>query len=338
MQLFDSIEEKWKENGERLSIGFLLAPDFTLLAFSGFLDVLRQAGDVGDNSRQILCSWTVMGPTREPVTSSTGVQVIPNQTLQDPRCFDYVVIVGGLLKSGGRYDPQLLRYLQRAAESGTKLAGLCTGSFYLVRAGLMKGRKCCIHWYHFQDFIDEFPDAIPVTDEIFIVDGDRITCPGGASSVDLALYLVAQHLGKERALKGVRHLLLDWVRPHDHPQMPFTRDYASILDPRVRKAVYLMEQSLGGEPLSLENIALAVSMSTRQLERLFQDHFGRSILCYFRDIRLRYGRWLLTNTDRSVTAIAHESGFSDSSHFSRWFRARFGTSPTTVRKRNGMNP
>lgn len=335
MQIFDAMEEKWDGNSGKLSIGFVLAPDFTLLAFAGFLDVLRQAGDLGDKSRQILCSWTVMGPNLEPVTSSTGLKVIPNQVFQDPQYFDYVVIVGGLLKPENYYDPRLLAYLQRAAQNDTKLVGVCTGSFYLVQAGLMKGRKCCVHWYHFQDFIDEFPNAIPVTDEIFIVDGDRITCPGGASSSDLAMYLVEQHLGKARAFKGLRHLLLDWVRPHNHPQMPLAQDYATILDPRVRKAVYVMEQSLGTEPLSLEDIASAVNMSTRQLERLFQDHFGQSVLSYFRDIRLRYGRWLLTNTNQSITAIAYECGFSDGSHFCRWFKALFGCSPTAIRKYKG---
>jgi transcriptional regulator GlxA family with amidase domain len=332
MQVYDAMEDREDEDGRKVSFGFLLAPHFTLIAFSGFLEILRHAADLGDQSRQRLCSWTVMGAGRDPVTASAGVQVIPWETFRDPQEFDYIVIVGGLRREIDHYDRHLLAYLQAAGSAGVSLIGLCTGSFYLARAGLMHRRKCCIHWYHFQDFTDEFPDTFPVTDEIFIVDGDRITCPGGASAIDLALYLVERHLGRHRAVKCLRHQLLDWVRPHDHPQSPFTQDFTTVSDPRVRKAVYLMEQSLGGETLSVDHIAAKVNTSIRQLERMFHTHFGRSPLSVFREIRLNYGRWLLVNSDRSITEIAYECGFSDSSHFSRWFKSAFGQAPAAARR------
>jgi len=316
----------------KLHFGFLLAPEFTLFAFSSFLAVLRHAADAGDQSRQRLCSWTVMGPQTEPVTASAGVQVTPAETLRDPRAFDYVVIVGGRLRGSDQYDGRLLDYLQRAGRCEVPLVGICTGSFYLARAGLLNGRKCCVHWYHFQDFKDEFPDTLPVTDEIFIDDGDRITCPGGASAADLGLYLVERHLGRNRAVKCLRHLLLDWGRPHDHPQTPYARGYAKIRDPRVRKAAFIMEQSLGSDTPGIDDIAVGVNTSLRQLERLFHAHVGQGPSAYFRQLRLNYGRWLLANTDRSITEIAHRCGFTDSSHFSRWFKSAFGTSPGGARR------
>ncbi len=334
MDPFTVMEPKQLKSGKDLSIGFILAPKFTLIALSGFLAVLRQASDVGDKSRQIMCRWTIMQKDLHPVISSTGVQVIPWETFKDPQKFDYIVMVGGQIDSALPYDMTLIKYLRRASDRNVKLIGLCTGSFYLARAGLMKNRKCCVHWYHFQDFIEAFPDLVPVTDQLFVVDKNRITCPGGNSAEDLALYLVERHLGKDRMLKCMRHLLLDRGRPHDHPQTPFTEDYASILDPRVRKAVFLMEQSIGGETLSVDQIARQVNTGVRQLERLFQDHFGKTPAGYFREVRLKYGHWLLINTDRSVTEIAYECGFADGSHFSRWFKAQLGASPAAIRKQN----
>ena len=334
MTIFDAMEQSPRDKqSSQLSCGFLLAPDFTLLALAGFIAVLRQASDIGDRSKQVRCSWTVMGPTLDPIKASNGLQILPSEIFRDPREFSYIIIVGGLLKENRRYHKALLDYLAKAAQHDTKLIGLCTGSFYLAKAGLMKRRKCCVHWYHFQDFVDEFPDSIPVTDELFIDDGNRITCPGGTSVTDLALYLIETNLGKERAIKSVRHLLLDWIRPHNHPQMPFTLEYSSILDPRVRKAVYLMEQSLGSMPISLEEVAKETNTGVRQLERLFKNHVGKSPLSYFREIRLKYAHWLLTNTNRSLTDISYECGFSDSSHFSRSFKKEFGESPNAIRKK-----
>jgi transcriptional regulator GlxA family with amidase domain len=334
MTIFDALEQSIKgRQASKLSFGFLLAPDFTMIALSGFLAVLRQASDVGDKSKQVRCSWTIMGKDLKPVTASNGLQILPGEIFRNPKDFDYIIIVGGLLGENRLYQNDLLGYLKKSDSSGVPLIGLCTGSFYLAKAGLMKRRKCCVHWYHFQDFIDEFPDSIPVTDEIFIDDGDRITCPGGTSVIDLALYLIETNFGKERALKSVRHLLIDWIRPPSHPQMPFTTNYSEIVDPRIRKAVYLMEQSLGGDPITMEDVAGTTNTSIRQLERLFKIHLGKSPFSYFRDIRIKYAHWLLNNTDHSITDIAYECGFSDGSHLSRYFKQQFGVSPIAIRKK-----
>lgn len=49
-----------REPGSRLSMGFPLTHNFTLLAFSGFVDALRLATDEGDRSRQMNCSWSIV--------------------------------------------------------------------------------------------------------------------------------------------------------------------------------------------------------------------------------------------------------------------------------------
>src|SRR5262249_51332036 len=45
-----------------------------------------------------------------------------------------------------------------------------------------------------------------------------------------------------------------------------------------------------------------------------------------------YGLWLLANSNKSITAVAAESGFADPSHFNRLFRATFGCPPSVLRK------
>lgn len=330
MSIFESLESFEAKEGSKLSVGFVLAPRFTLIAFAGFMSVLRHASDAGDKSRQILCRWTLMGADRRPIASSAGVEVTPWETYRDPDVFDYLVIVGGLLREERQYTSDLMDYLRLAAAKRCSIVGLCTGSFYMARAGLMKGRKCCVHWYHFQDFIEEFPDIIPVTDQFYVIDRKRITCPGGTSGIDLALHLVEKHLGKDRALKSQRHLLLDYGRPPNHPQMPLTQDYTAIADPRVRKAVFFMEQNVS-PTLAMHEFAELTNTSVRQLERLFYNHFHIGPITYYRIIRLDYGRWLLTNTDRTITEIAYDCGFSDASHFTRRFKEHFGVNPASLR-------
>ena len=70
--------------GPRLSVGFILARRFTLCAFANFVDVLRLAADEGDRSRPIFCDWSVLSDSMDPVPSSCGVTVQPNERLGDP--------------------------------------------------------------------------------------------------------------------------------------------------------------------------------------------------------------------------------------------------------------
>ena len=39
----------------------------------------------------------------------------------------------------------------------------------------------------------------------------------------------------------------------------------------------------------------------------------------------------ILNTSRSLSAIAHECGFTDNAHFTRWFKRRFGDAPSRYR-------
>src|SRR5271168_4386660 len=104
-----------------LSVGFILADNFTLSAFSLFVDQLRLAADEGDRSRQILCRWSVMAGRPEPTRASCGVTVARTSGFQDPKHFDYIVVVGGLLHGGRPIDDETVEYLKTASRMGVKL-------------------------------------------------------------------------------------------------------------------------------------------------------------------------------------------------------------------------
>lgn len=313
----------------RLRVGFVTLRNFTLLPFAGFMDVLRLATDEGDRSRQRACRWTVMSAHGSDMLASCGTRVAADSTFIDPREFDYLVIVGGLLHDGPQADAATDTYLLRAAEAGVPLVGLCTAVFTLIRLGLMSGRQCCVSWYHYWDLKKAFPDVVPVADRLFVADGPRITCAGGTGAVDLAAWIIERHLGKAVADKALHILLADSARPANAPQPHVVIEHQAR-DPRLETAINLIEQNLA-QPPSVERIAERVGVSRRQLERIFREELGMSPWKYSLGRRLRQAHMLLTQTEHSITGIAHECGFADASHFSRHVRSTFGASPQTVR-------
>ncbi len=192
------------QNQPRLRIGFLLAPRFTLSAFATFVDVLRLAADDGDGSRPIRCSWKVISTDMAPVQASCCARIEPDERLGDPARFDYIFVVGGLIEGGPGLSPEHSAFLRRAAQARVALGGLCTGVFALARLELMDGYRCCVSWFHHQDFLAEFDRMRPVSDQIFVVDRDRLSCSGGVSAAHLAAFLVARHIGRAAARKACR--------------------------------------------------------------------------------------------------------------------------------------
>jgi transcriptional regulator GlxA family with amidase domain len=316
-------------NASRLAVGFILLPHFTLLPFAAFIDALRLAADEGDQSRQVNCSWTVMGETQAQVESSCGVSVRPWEELREPAEFDYIVVVGGLLHQGPTVSKTLINYLRQAAARHVTLVGLCTGSFALIRAGLMHGRRCCVSWFHYQDLLEELTDVVPIADQLYVDDGDRITCAGGVAAADLAASIIERHLGSRWASQSLRILVMESARPANAPQ-PQPAQEIEVGNSKVRRALLVLEQNMS-RPLSSEEIASRLNLSSRQLERLFIQHTGESLQKLYRNMRLRYGLWLLQNSARTITDIAQECGFADTAHFSRAFRSVFEKTPSACR-------
>ena len=315
--------------GLRLSVGFILARRFTLCAFANFVDVLRLAADEGDRSRHIACDWKVISDSSAAIPSSAGIAIQPDEQLGDPGHFDYIVVVGGLVDEIDGFDSGYADYLRKAASLGIPLVGVCTGAFLLHRAGLLDGYKCCVSWFHHRDFLEQFDGLDPVSDRIFIVDRDRLTCSGGASSAHLAAYLVDRHVGRAEASKSLHIMIIDEALGGEKAQPGTMLEYRTD-DPIVLRALMIAQQNID-TPLSVADIAQRMGKSKRQLERRFKAALGVSPQVAFMDVRLSLAHHMLDTSDKSVTTIAVECGFCDSSHMSRMFRRRFGRSPLEAR-------
>lgn len=75
----------------------------------------------------------------------------------------------------------------------------------------------------------------------------------------------------------------------------------------------------------------AVGVTERELTRLFNQHLRTPPAQYWRQIRLKAAHWMVLNGNRSITRIAHECGFTDSSYLIHWFRRAYHSTPTRLR-------
>jgi len=107
-------------------------------------------------------------------------------------------------------------------------------------------------------------------------------------------------------------------------------------DLRERRRLEVMEhieRNLTDPGMNVQTIARALGCSTRTLHKLFEGE-ANSVSRIIWERRLERSRSQLVDPafrGQSITEIAHYWGFSDSQHFSRAFRSRFGTSPRECR-------
>ncbi|MFP3606062.1 helix-turn-helix domain-containing protein [Paraburkholderia sp. SIMBA_053] len=99
-----------------------------------------------------------------------------------------------------------------------------------------------------------------------------------------------------------------------------------------------IDQQLGNADLSLNTITEQQHVSSRYVQKLFEDA-GMSFTGYVRERRLeRCRQELMSPAHRalSVSEICFRWGFNDAAHFSRSFRARFDMTPRECRKGGGV--
>lgn len=108
----------------------------------------------------------------------------------------------------------------------------------------------------------------------------------------------------------------------------------------VELACRYFEQNLSGN-ITIDGVASAVGISTRQLHSAFKDHIGRSPAQVLRDLRLARARQKLETLGPSmritVAGAATDAGFSHLGRFSAYYTEKYQESPSaTVQRLRGI--
>jgi AraC family transcriptional regulator len=114
-------------------------------------------------------------------------------------------------------------------------------------------------------------------------------------------------------------------------QQAMTSRAREVLSPRqLRRVLDFMRQRLEDSP-NLDELAAEAGMSRYHFARAFKQSTGHSPHAYLIGRRLEHAKDLLASTDRSVTEIAAQVGYDDSTQLSRLFQKELAMSPSAYR-------
>ncbi|MCZ4352248.1 GlxA family transcriptional regulator [Roseovarius aestuarii] len=308
-----------------LRVGILPIAEFAVMSYAATVEPLRAANLLAGAP---LYEVVHIGQGRASVPSSGAAEVCTQAQVGDVLKLDMLfVIAGGELRTHS--DPSLYRWLSRMGRQGTQLAGVSGGPLILARAGLMAGRRMTVHWEYAEALAERAPELL-LERTLYVIDRDRMTCAGGTAPLDMMHALIARQHGA-----GFARRVSDWfmhtdIRPAVGPQRAGLVERVGSHNAAILDAVEAMDNHIA-DPLDLTQLAGIAGLSARQLNRLFADHLGQTVMRYYRVLRLERAQSLLRNSTLPLTQIALATGFASSSHFSQAYLAQFGHAPSSYR-------
>lgn len=125
--------------------------------------------------------------------------------------------------------------------------------------------------------------------------------------------------------------LSTWLTGVLHYFINYTFDYPNIKHSDVvYKCIDYIKQNFDRK-ITLDDIAVYVSLSRSYLSKLFKDETGYSLFSYINHIRIEKSKELLLDDTISLVDVAGLCGFEDQSYFTKVFKKETGISPKRFR-------
>lgn len=231
------------------------------------------------------------------------------------------------LKANENYRDWVISQYHKGAE----MISLCVGSFFLASTGLLKNRKCAIHWAAKNDFRQMFPEVNVIEDTIITDERGIYTCGGGYSYLNLILYIIEKHLGREMSILASKMFEIDIERKSQNPFMIFVGQKKHE-DKEVLSAQEFIENN-PTETFTVDEICEKCGVGRRTFERRFRKCTGNSVAEYIQRVKVEFTKKELESGRKTVNEIIYEVGYNNIDAFRKVFKKHTDLSPVDYRKK-----
>jgi transcriptional regulator GlxA family with amidase domain len=307
----------------------------------GPLEVFRSTGTLwnqitGKPEQPLLdvCAASIGG---RAVAAEGPYRIQPDLALEDLVRPDLVFVPSfGLdLEGALQRNAPVIAFLREAHAAGTRVAGVCSGVALLAASGILDGRRATTHWGLLESYRERFPAVDWQPDAVVTEDGG-VYCGGGVyAALDLALYLVEKHCGRQVALECARSLLIEMPRDCQagFAVLPVGSRHE---DEVILRAEEWIRQHCR-EDVHFEALASRLCMSPRNFIRRFKRATGLAPVDYVQRLRVHAARRMLEDGEASVQEVCDKVGYSDPAFFRSVFKRHTGLTPAAYRKRFGAS-
>lgn len=267
-----------------------------------------------------------------PVKTAGGLSVLATHTINEINQSDLIILPSlwrnplPILKR----HANLIPWLQQMAAQGSIICAVGTSSYFLAEAGLLKDKPATTHWNYCNQFAKRYPE-VNLKRQYLITQANNIFCVGSINSMaDVMVHLASRFYGQA-----------------------ISRLVESQFSPEIRRAFQNHAYSESGnelhqdeiiieaqewlrlnftEAVILAELAEYLDLSVRSFNRRFKHATGITAGQYLHQLRMENAKELLRTSNLSISEVAGQSGYVDSSYFCARFKKEMGQPPLSYRK------
>jgi transcriptional regulator GlxA family with amidase domain len=185
------------------NVAILIFDDVELLDFTGPFEVFSVTGRQDDSSPFNV--YTVAEKS-DPITTRNQLSINPQYTIHDCPQPDIFLVPGGQGTRREMNNPTLINWIKDCSQNAELVLSVCTGALLLAKAGLLEGLTATTHRNAIELLKEIAPNTTVLDDKRFVDNGKIILSAGISTGIDMSLYVVAELLGKEQALKTAQYM------------------------------------------------------------------------------------------------------------------------------------
>ncbi len=193
------------------TLAALVFPGFQTLDYFGPIEML------GDPAYDI--EIITVAKSSDPVPSRHGQRIVVDAVLSEKHDYDLLFIPGGDSALIEAQDQDLMQWIKDASEHAERVMAVCTGTVLLAMTGVLDGRKATTNKLDFAETTPLAPNVNWVKEARWVEDDKYFTSSGVSAGIDMALAVIANLYGMDKAEKTAEGCEYIWNKHAD--QDPF---------------------------------------------------------------------------------------------------------------------
>ncbi|MBB38655.1 MAG: dimethyladenosine transferase [Hyphomonas sp.] len=133
------------------------------------------------------------------IASAQGIDTVTDYSFEDAPQFDIIMIPGGMGTRTEVNNPVMLDFLREQDEGTQYTTSVCTGSAVLAKAGILDGKKATSNKMAWAFATSQDDDVLWQPSARWVEDGKYVTSSGISAGIDMAIALIEDIEGREKA-------------------------------------------------------------------------------------------------------------------------------------------
>lgn len=315
-------------------ISILVLEGATLASLDGTHQLFSRINDfLKYNSQKEFYRIDLVAANAHTMLNNELYKINATRTIKEKFTTDLVIIpiICGDFTKLNKANKALADWVNAQYLDGSEIASLCVGSFFLASTGILDGKKCATHWASQNDFKNMFPKVQVVEDTIITDESGVYTSGGTYSYLNLLLYIIEKHLGREISILASKMFEIDIDRK-TQGQFAIFSGQKRHNDAEVLKAQDYIEKNVD-KKITIDELCVKYAVQRRTFERRFKKSTGNAVSVYIQRVKVEAAKKQLETGRKTINEIVYEVGYNDINAFRDVFRKYAGMSPVAYRNK-----